>query len=67
MKLRSDLIGRSILFMGYSFSDLNIRYIWYKLKNMMKTINDFEKPKSFILLSESDKIMKIDKETTEKE
>ncbi|WP_068615380.1 SIR2 family protein [Paenibacillus tuaregi] len=57
IKLRSDLIGRSILFMGYSFSDLNIRYIWYKLKNMMKTVNEFEKPKSFILLSESDKIM----------
>lgn len=57
IKLRSDLIGRTILFMGYSFSDFNIRYLWFKLRNMMKTMNEFDKPRSFILLSSDDKIM----------
>ncbi|SDJ87438.1 SIR2 family protein [Paenibacillus naphthalenovorans] len=56
IKLRSDIIGRTILFMGYSFSDFNVRYLWFKLRNMMKTMNDMDKPKSFILLANNDKI-----------
>lgn len=39
-RLRADILSSSFLFMGYSFSDPNIRYIWYKihkLKSMQKT------------------------------
>jgi hypothetical protein len=39
-KLRADILSNNFLFMGYSFSDANIRYIWYKihkLKSLQKT------------------------------
>lgn len=35
IRLRADIIGRSVLFIGYSFADLNIRYLWYRLIKMM--------------------------------
>src|SRR5262249_30891852 len=35
LKFRSDILGKSVLFMGYSFSDINIRIIWFKLIRMM--------------------------------
>lgn len=31
-RLRADLFGHSFLFMGYSFSDINIRYIWHRMQ-----------------------------------
>jgi hypothetical protein len=49
LKFRSDLLGRSVLFMGYSFQDINIRVIWFKLMDMMKDIPVNERPTSFIL------------------
>jgi hypothetical protein len=49
LKFRSDLLGRSVLFMGYSFKDINIRVIWFKLMDMMKDIPVNERPTSFIL------------------
>lgn len=33
-RLRSDLLSHSFLFMGYSFNDLNIRYIWYRMHQL---------------------------------
>jgi len=36
LRFRSDIIGCSVLFIGYSFSDPNVRYIWYKLGQSMK-------------------------------
>ena len=35
-RLRSDLLSNSFLFMGYSFNDTNIRYIWYKIHKLKK-------------------------------
>ncbi|MFT3771828.1 MAG: SIR2 family protein [Minicystis sp.] len=29
--LRADLLGNVFLFLGYSFSDINIRYIWHRM------------------------------------
>jgi len=49
VKFRSDLLGRSVLFMGYSFSDINIRVIWFKLTGMMKEIPHEERPTSYIV------------------
>jgi len=34
IKLRSDSIGRGILFVGYSLTDVNIRYLLYKLHKL---------------------------------
>ncbi len=51
IKLRADVLGKSILFIGYSLSDINIRYLLYKLNKMWKASNNLDaKPKSFILL-----------------
>ncbi|MBY0588720.1 SIR2 family protein [bacterium] len=50
IKLRSDLLGRSILFIGYSLQDINIRLMLFRL---MRQWTGFEKhrPKSFIFLT----------------
>ena len=49
LKFRSDLLGRSVLFMGYSFRDINIRVIWFKLMQMMKDIPTADRPNSYIV------------------
>jgi hypothetical protein len=33
-RLRADLLSHSFLFMGYSFNDWNIRYIWYRMHQL---------------------------------
>jgi len=35
-RLRADLLGNSFLFIGYSFSDANIRYIWYRMNKLRR-------------------------------
>lgn len=39
VRLRSDILSNSFLFIGYSFSDPNIRYIWYKIKKLKEQQN----------------------------
>jgi SIR2-like protein len=34
LKLRADTLGKSLLFVGYALSDLNIRYLLYKLHKL---------------------------------
>lgn len=34
--LRADLLGHVFLFVGYSFSDINIRYIWYRMDRLRR-------------------------------
>jgi len=34
IKLRADTLGRSLLFVGYGLSDINIRYLLYKLHKL---------------------------------
>jgi|SRR5208337_275544 len=36
IKLRADMLGRSLLFIGYSFSDINLRLMLYKLNKLRK-------------------------------
>jgi hypothetical protein len=50
IKLRSDLLGRSVLFIGYSLQDINIRLMLFRL---MRQWTGFEKhrPKSFVFLT----------------
>ena len=51
IKLRSDSIGKSILFIGYSLTDINIRYLLYKLHRMWVD-SDYSRvrPKSYVFL-----------------
>ena len=38
IKLRADTLGRSLLFIGYSLSDVNIRYMLYKLHKLREQV-----------------------------
>ncbi|GAB3074114.1 hypothetical protein GCM10027053_44740 [Intrasporangium mesophilum] len=49
LKFRSDILGKSVLFMGYSFRDVNIRIIWFKLMQMMRDIPESDRRPSYIL------------------
>lgn len=52
IKLRADLLGKSVLFIGYSLSDINIRYMLYKLhRQWSETTYTSLRPKSFVFLS----------------
>lgn len=33
--LRADMLGNTLLFVGYSLSDINIRYMWFKLQRLL--------------------------------
>ena len=49
IKLRSDILGKSVLFIGYSLSDINIRLLFYKLNKLWNRYGiNFARPKSYI-------------------
>lgn len=50
IKLRSDMLGKSILFLGYSLSDINVRFLIYKLDQLWKKSNERNRPASYIFL-----------------
>jgi hypothetical protein len=39
IKLRSDLLNKSVLFIGYSFSDFNVRLMFHKLNQLYREAN----------------------------
>jgi len=36
ISLRSDMIGNTLIFLGYSLSDFNLRYMWFKLQKLIE-------------------------------
>jgi len=49
IKLRADVLGRSVLFIGYSLVDINIRYLFYKLSRLWKAaVPNIPQPRSYI-------------------
>jgi len=38
IKLRADMLGKCLLFIGYSLSDINMRYMLYKLHKMRRQL-----------------------------
>jgi hypothetical protein len=49
IKLRADVLGRSVLFIGYSLADINIRYLFYRLSCLWKAaVPDTPQPRSYI-------------------
>ncbi|MFC4726650.1 SIR2 family protein [Coralloluteibacterium thermophilus] len=49
IKLRADVLGRSVLFIGYSLSDINIRYLFFKLSKLWRQApHGVPQPVSFI-------------------
>jgi hypothetical protein len=52
IKLRSDVLGKSVLFIGYSLQDINIRHLFYKLSNLWDNYGGgLIKPQSYIFSS----------------
>ena len=52
IKLRSDSLGRPLLFIGYSLADPNMRYLLYKLQQIWDSSpHKNRRPKSYILLN----------------
>lgn len=57
IKFRSDILGKTILFIGYSLSDINTRYIFYKLNKLWEHSSFHEKrPESYIFLARPNKV-----------
>jgi hypothetical protein len=57
LKFRSDLLGQSVLFIGYSFRDINIRIIWFKLMEMMRDVPENDRPSSYIVRFERNEVL----------
>jgi hypothetical protein len=57
MKFRSDTLGRTILFVGYSMSDLNIRLLLHKLWRMWRDSGlEKDRPPSFAFVPKADRV-----------
>ena len=39
-KLRADILGRAVLFIGYSFRDPNVDYIFHVVNSLFKALPD---------------------------
>ena len=51
VKLRADALGKSLLFIGYSLSDVNIRYLIFRLQRQWeKEPNPELRPKSYVFM-----------------
>jgi hypothetical protein len=51
IKLRADILGRGVLFVGYSLSDLNLRVLLYRMDKLWASSKFASKrPESFIFL-----------------
>lgn len=57
IKFRSDVLGKSILFIGYSLSDINIRFIFYKLAKIWEESGQKDKrPSVFVFTNKTNPI-----------
>jgi hypothetical protein len=57
IKFRSDTLGRTILFIGYSMSDLNIRLLLHRLWRMWRDSGRAkDRPPSFVFLADADPV-----------
>jgi hypothetical protein len=57
LKFRSDLLGRAVMFIGYSFRDINIRVIWFKLMQMMRDVPVADRLPSYMVRFEPNPVL----------
>lgn len=58
VKLRADSLGKSLLFIGYSLSDLDIRFLLYKLQLLWDNNHAYVQPTSYVFLTENNPIQR---------
>lgn len=52
IKLRADALGKSLLFIGYSLSDINIRYLLFRLQRQWELEQERSlRPRSYVFLT----------------
>jgi hypothetical protein len=57
VKLQADVLGRPLLFIGYSLTDINIRYLLYKLQRLWEiSLLKHIRPKSYVFLTSSNPV-----------
>ncbi|WP_151905224.1 SIR2 family protein, partial [Acinetobacter nosocomialis] len=56
VKFKSDLLNHSVLFMGYSLSDMNIRRVLFELNNYWATEYKYAKPSCYIVVKSHNEI-----------
>lgn len=56
VKLRADSLGKSLLFLGYSLNDLDIRFLLYKLQLLWRQDLSSVQPTSYVFLTEDNPI-----------
>lgn len=59
MKLRADSLGKSLLFIGYSLSDIDIRFLLFKLQGLWEgCLERDDQPKSYIFLARDNPVQR---------
>jgi len=56
--LRNDLLDKTFLFIGYSFRDVNVQYMFYKLNKLWGKEDIKDRPTSYIFLSENEPVQR---------
>lgn len=58
IKLRADLLGRALVFLGSSFSDLNMRFLLYKLHKLRKLGRRHSLPTAYLVTFMSNEVQR---------
>jgi len=57
IKLRADILGKSLLFIGYSLSDINVRLLLFRLKKLWESGPRPEfRPKSYVFMGRPNEV-----------
>ena len=57
VKFRSDILGRTVLFVGYSLTDINMRLLLYEMQKMWKQSGyEEDRPPSYMFMTRPDAV-----------
>lgn len=58
IKLRADTLGKTVLFLGYSLTDINVRMLLFRLKNLWESSPRPEfRPKSYVFMGRPNEVL----------
>ncbi len=58
-RFKSDLLNRTVLFLGYSFRDPNVSYLFRTITDQFKSNNGIQEPKAYIVVKNPSKFEKL--------